>query len=134
MNGATMSIYRTDKFHHSDEQYRLDAGNFTLLRLTLGRSSGKVKTATAGDARDKPAYRDRERVINAFNSALKVVCGKDVLVYVRLDGAGRKFGEVGGQGDRQDFLNLLEQVGLQMARNLGLEQLHEAVPAQRCIA
>lgn len=124
-----MNIYRTDKFYYSEEQYRLDAGDYTLLRLTLGRSGGKVKTATVGDARDKPAYGDRDRMINAFDHALKVVCGEDVPVYVRLDGAGRRFGEVGAQGDRQDFLDFMEQIGLQMARSLGLDGSHQAVSA-----
>lgn len=129
-----MNIYRTDKFYHSEEQYRLDAGDFTLLRLTLGQSGGKVKTATAGDARDKPAYGDRDRIIYAFDHALKVVCGEDVLVYVRLDSAGRKFGEVGAKGERQDFLDFLEQIGLQMVQYLGLDGHHQAIPAQPCVA
>jgi len=119
-----MDIYRTDKFFHAEEQYRLDAGNVTILRLTLGRTGGKVKTATVGDSRARPAYHDYPKVIQAFDNAVRNVCGRDIPVYVMHDRGGRLFGEVGGSGDRQDFLEFLEKVGLYMADELGLEKVH----------
>lgn len=121
----TVAIYPSKKFHHSDQQYCAEAGGYILLRLTLGQKNGKlggaIKTATAGESGGAPAYKNRERLIDALrHSVLKLGGSADAVALCYDEQSSRKFGECTGEGSIDDLQTALTDLTEEMAMKLGL--------------
>lgn len=114
----TVTIHPSVKFLHSSEQYYAVAAGHTLLRLTYGSLRGKpggsIKTATANDYGAERVYPDRHKLTAALRCAVQELGGRANDVTIELDQKRRLFGEISGQGTREELTEALRRLAEQV--------------------
>lgn len=112
-------IIESTKFHHAKRQWRIEAGRYTLLRLTYGQTGGALKTATAGDDWGRPVFRDRARLIEAMAASVENLAGSQVELWLDEDAKGRQFLEFAATASLEDFFEGAALLATEMAAILG---------------
>jgi len=108
-------IVESSKFHHAKRQWRIEAGRYTLMRLTYGQTGGALKTATAADVWGSPVFPDRARLIFAMGDSFIKLVGPHVDLWLKEDGRGRQFLELTATASVKDFFECATLVATEMA-------------------
>lgn len=107
-------IVPSRKFHHAKRQWRIEAGGYTLLRLTYGNTGGALKTATVGDDWGLPAYPNRVQLIAAMADSVEKLGGPDVDLWLDEDSQGRQFLERNATATLQEFFDGATEIAIEM--------------------
>lgn len=110
----TVRIVESTKFHHAKRQWRIEAGGYTLLRLTYGQTGGALKTATASDDCGRPVFPDRARLIEAMAVSFENLAGPHIDLFLDEDSKGRQFLERAAAGSLEDFFEGAARIATEM--------------------
>lgn len=107
-------IFESTKFHHAKRQWRIEAGRYTLLRLTYGQTGGALKTATAGDGWGRPIFPEPARLIEAMAVSVRNLAGPQVDLWLNKDAKGRQFLEITAEASLKDFFDGATLLAIEM--------------------
>lgn len=107
-------IVPSTKFFHASRQWRIEAGRYTLMRLTYGETGGALKTATIGDDWGKPVYPNPARLIEAMTDSVEKLGGPNVDLWLEQDSKGRQFIELNATASLQEFFDGAQDIAIEM--------------------
>lgn len=96
-------VIPSEKFHYARNQWRIEVGGYTVLRLTYGETGGTLKTATASDYLGRPAYPDRPSLMHAMAVSVEKHLNPAINMLLREDSQQRQFLELSESGTRDEF-------------------------------
>lgn len=96
-------VISSEKFHYARDQWRIETGGYTVLRLTYGATGGTLKTATAADNFGRPAYPDRPSLMHAMAVSVEKHLNPAIDMVLREDSHGRQFLELSESGTLDEF-------------------------------
>ncbi|WP_152544417.1 hypothetical protein [Brucella rhizosphaerae] len=96
-------VIPSEKFHYARNQWRIEVGGYTVLRLTYGATGGTLKTATASDDLGRPAYPHRPRLIHAMAISVEKHLNPAIDMVLREDSQRRQFLELSESGTLDEF-------------------------------